>query len=157
MMTSQTRNIVKKTYHDTAWRVGYYKKRAKEQWRWHRRIRGCLLLDIIDVGVLEGLIAAEHYYYTCDSGSVCRTLEAVGFVVFIILTLILLLDFFLFDHTRKAEIFEIGNMECRLVKVELKELLDEIENLRGDEVLRKHGELARRVTEVTKWVEANTA
>ena len=153
MMTSQTRNIVKKTYHDTAWWVGRYKKLAKEQWRWHRRIRIFLIFDIIDVGALEGLIAGEHssyYYYTCDSGSVCHTLEAVGFVVFIILTGIVFYGF-VSNYTRKAEIFEIANMECRLMKVELKALLDEIENLRDDEIRRKHGELERKVTEVTKW------
>ena len=133
-------------------------KLAKEQWRWHRRIRIFLIFDIIDVGALEGLIAGEHssyYYYTCDSGSVCHTLEAVGFVVFIILTGIVFYGF-VSNYTRKAEIFEIANMEYRVVKVELKALLDEIKNCKDDddEVLRrKHGELTRKVTEVTKWAE----
>ena len=95
----------------------------------------------------------------CGDGSgdnillICYILETFGLVVFIILAGTIFWGF-VYDHTRKAEIFEIGNMECRLVKVDLRALFDEIENLRDDEVLRKHGELERKVNEVAKWVQA---
>ena len=75
--------------------------------------------------------------------------------ILVVLGATLLWDFF-FNYTRKAEVFDIANMEYRLVKVKLEALLDEIENLSDDEVQRKHGELARKVTEVTKWVKEAT-
>ena len=162
MMTSQTRNIVKKTYRDTAWWVRCYKKLAEKQWFWHRLIRVILLSEIIiEFGTLGGgyFIIAKNSRGDSSGDNILLIgyiLETFGLVVFIILAGTIFWGF-VYNHTRKAEIFEIGNMECRLVKGELKALFDEIENLSDDEVLRKRGELARRVTEVTKWVQANTA
>lgn len=63
---------------------------------------------------------------------------------------------FVSGYIRKAEILDFISMQYGLVAVELKALLDDIENFSDDEVRRKHGELARRAV-VTEWVkEAET-
>ena len=152
-MTSQTREAIKEKLDETDRLVQEYKEHAVKFWRGHKWIRRFLFLEIISEFGL--LLAYGHNCDSCgDSGSGWVYELEIG--ILFMLGVTFLWDFFS-NYTRKAEIFDIGNMECRLVKVDLNALLDEIENLRDDEVLRKRVELERRVNEVTKWVQDKTA
>ena len=151
MPTSQTQKEVTQTLRGTKCLVWCYKKRAEKYWRRHKGIRIVLFLEVISEFGL--LLVGQN----CDSCGDSGSYWVYGFEIGILVTLglTILWDFFS-NYARKAEIFDIANMEYRVVKVELKALLDEIKNCKDDddEVLRrKHGELTRKVTEVTKWAE----
>ena len=111
MTTPQTQKEVKQTLRDTMWWVRYYKKRAVKCWRWHRVIRIVLFLEVISEFGL--LMAYGHNRDSC--GDLCSDwVYRFEIIILVMLGVTLLWDF-LSDYTRKAEVFDSANMECRLV------------------------------------------
>ena len=152
MPTPQTQEEVKQTLHRTKWWVWYYKKRAGMCWQGHKVIRLFLFSEVIFEFIVL-LVLQNKPNHNGDKINLWIYGLEIGILVMLVATL--LCDF-ISKYTRKAEVFDIANMECRLVKVQLKALLDKIKKPSDDEIRRKHRELARKVTEVTKWVKEAT-
>lgn len=134
MVSSQTRKEVKQTLRDTKWWIQYYKKRAGKCWKRHKVIRGLLFSEV----TLELVALVVFGNQLADASDAWKYGIEIGILVLLGITL--LWDYFS-NYTRKAEVFDIANMECRLVKVKLNALWDEMENFGDDEVRRKHWEL----------------
>ena len=160
MMTSQTREAIKEKLDETDRLSQDYQKRAGEYWKKQKFINLSLLSGIIFEVVLvftAPIVDLEPKYLLdmIEKGDDLKLLLIVSeFIIAVFLGFTTYRNF-VSGYIRKMEIHDFISMQYGLVAVELKALSDD-ENLSDDEVQRKLGELARRVTVITQWVKNNT-
>ena len=142
MLTPETQKAVEKQLCETKKLVQDYEARADKFWFFHQGIGVLLIFEVI----VEMVFQDKIFVLASEMGLKNPT-------VFILITIpgvTIALDF-VSNLTRRAEISEFVSMECSIVEVELKGLLDDIENHSDEEVRAKCRELAWRMAAIMKW------